>query len=54
MSSRCLRGWRLGRSLDPGLTLAALERALLVATQQIHHSDQGVQYAVTAYVDRLQ
>jgi putative transposase len=52
--TRCLRGWHLGRSLDQGLTLAALERALLVATPQIHHSDQGVQYAATAYVERLQ
>lgn len=51
--TRCLRGWHLGRSLDQGLTLAALERALVVATPQIHHSDQGVQYAATAYVDRL-
>ena len=52
--TRCLRGWHLGRSLEQGLTLAALERALLVATPQIHHSDQGVQYAATAYVERLQ
>ena len=36
--TRCLRGWHLGRSLEQGLTLAALERALLVATPQIHHS----------------
>jgi putative transposase len=52
--TRCLRGWHLGRNLDQGLTLAALERALVVATPQIHHSDQGVQYAATAYVERLQ
>jgi transposase InsO family protein len=52
--TRCLRGWHLGRSLDQGLTLAALERALVVAIPQIHHSDQGVQYAATAYVERLQ
>ena len=52
--TRCMRGWHLGRSLNQGLTLAALERALLVATPQIHHSDQGVQYAATAYVQRLQ
>lgn len=52
--TRCLRGWHLGRSLEQGLTLAALERALLVATPQIHHSDQGMQYAATAYVERLQ
>ncbi len=51
--TRNVRGWHLGRSLDQGLTLAALERALVVATPQIHHSDQGVQYAATAYVERL-
>jgi transposase InsO family protein len=52
--TRCLRGWHLGRNLDQGLTLAALERALVVATPEVHHSDQGVQYAATAYVQRLQ
>jgi transposase InsO family protein len=52
--TRTIRGWHLGRNLDQGLTLAALERALVVATPQIHHSDQGVQYAATAYVERLQ
>jgi putative transposase len=52
--TRNIRGWHLGRNLDQGLTLAALERALVVAIPQIHHSDQGVQYAATAYVERLQ
>jgi putative transposase len=52
--TRCLRGWHLGRNLDQGLTLAALERALVVAVPKVHHSDQGVQYAATAYVERLQ
>src|SRR6185295_1473185 len=51
--TRLIRGWHLGRNLDQGLTLAALERALVVATPTIHHSDQGVQYAALAYVDRL-
>ena len=51
--TRTIRGWHLGRNLDQGLTLAALERALVVATPRIHHSDQGVQYAATVYVDRL-
>jgi putative transposase len=37
--TRNLRGWHLGRSLDQGLTLAALERALVVAVPQVHHSD---------------
>jgi transposase InsO family protein len=52
--TRLIRGWHLGRDLDQGLTLAALERALVVATPKIHHSDQGVQYAATGYVERLQ
>jgi putative transposase len=52
--TRNIRGWHLGRNLDQGLTLAALERALLVAVPHIHHSDQGLQYAATAYVERLQ
>jgi transposase InsO family protein len=51
--TRNIRGWHLGRDLDQGLTLAALERALVVAVPQVHHSDQGVQYAATAYVNRL-
>jgi putative transposase len=51
--TRLIRGWHLGRNLDQGLTLAALERALVVATPTIHHSDQGVQYAALAYVGRL-
>jgi len=52
--TRAIRGWHLGRDLDQGLTLAALERALVVAVPTIHHSDQGVQYAATLYVERLQ
>jgi putative transposase len=52
--TRTIRGWHLGRDLDQGLTLAALERALVVAVPEIHHSDQGVQYAATVYVERLQ
>jgi putative transposase len=52
--TRSIRGWHLGRDLDQGLTLAALERALVVAVPTIHHSDQGVQYAATLYVERLQ
>jgi putative transposase len=51
--TRSIRGWQLGRSLDQGLTLAALERALVIGTPEMHHSDQGVQYAAAAYVERL-
>ena len=52
--TRCIRGWHLGRSLDQSLTLQALERALAAHTPEIHHSDQGVQYAASAYTTRLQ
>jgi putative transposase len=51
--TRAIRGWNLGRSLDQFLTLTALERGLTDHVPDIHHSDQGVQYAATAYVDLL-
>lgn len=47
------RGWQLSRSLDRALTLAALRRALLTHTPDIHHSDQGVQYACGDYIALL-
>jgi transposase InsO family protein len=52
--TRAVRGWHLSRSLSKSLSLTALDRALEQGTPQIHHSDQGVQYAATAYVARLQ
>jgi transposase InsO family protein len=52
--TRGIRGWHLGRSLDQSLTLTALQRALAHHTPEIHHSDQGLQYAATAYVRMLQ
>jgi transposase InsO family protein len=51
--TRLIRGWHLGRGLDGDLTRAALERALAQRRPEIHHSDQGVQYAATDYVARL-
>lgn len=51
--TRSVRGWELGRNLTEDLTLTALDRALLSRKPDIHHSDQGVQYAATAYVQRL-
>jgi putative transposase len=51
--TRCLRGWQLSRSLDQTLTLTALRVALREHVPEIHHSDQGVQYAATAYTDVL-
>jgi len=52
--TRSIRGWYLGRSLDHGLTLEALRQALQTHCPEIHHSDQGVQYAATAYTETLQ
>ena len=55
-SRRCI-GWKLARTIDTDLALAALEQALAErrpAPGLIHHSDQGVQYASTAYVRRLE
>jgi putative transposase len=51
--TRCIRGWHLGRGLEQGLTLVALRRAFERGCPEIHHSDQGVQYAATAYVGLL-
>ncbi len=52
--TRSVRGWELGRDLSASLMLTALERALKKRQPSIHHSDQGVQYAATTYVERLQ
>lgn len=51
--TRAIRGWQLSRHIDQDLTLSALNRALRHARPEIHHSDQGVQYAATAYMERL-
>jgi len=54
-SRRCI-GWNLSTRIDTNVALGALEEAL--ATREvrpglIHHSDRGVQYASTAYTERL-
>jgi putative transposase len=54
--SRYCVGWHLSATIDTQLTLQALEMALTrrsVAAGWIHHSDRGVQYAATAYIERL-
>ena len=51
--TRAVRGWCLSRTLDQPLTLLALQIALQAHTPQIHHSDQGLQYASEAYVNLL-
>jgi putative transposase len=50
-------GWHLSRFIDTRLTLSALEMALSSRYPRpglIHHSDQGVQYASSEYVERLE
>lgn len=51
--TRSIRGWHLGRSLDQELTLTALQKALADRRPEIHHSDQGLQYAATDYTQLL-
>jgi transposase InsO family protein len=54
--SRRVVGWALGRTLESGLALAALEMALRQrkpAAGLVHHSDRGVQYASHAYTGLL-
>ena len=55
-SRKCV-GWHLSRWIDTRLTLSALQMALWSrqpAAGLIHHSDQGVQYASSEYVLRLE
>lgn len=51
--TRAIRGWHLSRNLDTSLTRGALNMALQGHTPEIHHSDQGVQYAASEYVQAL-
>lgn len=54
--SRKAIAWHLSRSLDSGLTLACLQKALAKrnpAPGWIHHSDRGVQYACRGYVEAV-
>ena len=56
-SRKCI-GWSLKREINTALALEALDMAIekrwyMDLTNLIHHSDQGVQYASDAYVERL-
>jgi len=51
--TRSIRGWNLSCSLDRSLTLEALLQSLEDHVPEIHHSDQGVQYAASEYVNAL-
>ena len=55
-SRKCV-GWKLSKRIDAQLAVDALDMALAtreVSPGLIHHSDRGVQYASTAYVQRLE
>lgn len=56
-SRKCV-GWELSRSLTVDITITALRMAIrkrkhLGLAGLVHHSDQGVQYAATAYIEIL-
>ncbi len=54
--SRRVIGWQLGQGLDTSLTIGALKMALrkrTITPGLVHHSDRGVQYAATDYIDLL-
>lgn len=51
--TRSVRGWELSRQLSQELPKAALQRALRSTRPEIHHSDQGVQYAADGYTELL-
>jgi putative transposase len=52
--TRSIRGWHLDRTMEKSLTITALERAFERYIPEIHHSDQGVQYAANDYVKMLE
>ncbi|MCY3831380.1 MAG: IS3 family transposase [Chloroflexi bacterium] len=52
--TRSVRGWHLGWTATQDLTLAALQKALdQHPAPEVHHSDQGGQYAAKDYVKML-
>ena len=51
--TRSIRGWNLSNALDSSLTLEALLQGLQDRVPEIHHSDQGIQYATLEYVKAL-
>ena len=51
--TRSARGWCLSLWLNQELALCALRQALAKGCPEIHHSDQGIQYAAQAYIDLL-
>ncbi|MGH2459661.1 MAG: IS3 family transposase [Chloroflexota bacterium] len=52
--TRAIRGWELAHDLTETLSKTALARALTQRCPEVHHSDQGVQYAAHGYVAVLE
>ena len=52
--TRSIRGWHLDKTMEKSLTITALEKGLEQYVPEIHHSDQGVQYAANDYVKLLE
>ncbi len=52
--TRSIRGWYLDKTMEKSLMITALEKGLMKAIPEIHHSDQGVQYAANDYVKMLE
>ncbi len=50
--TRSIRGRHLGHGLEQELTISALGRAFERGRPENYHSDHGMQYAATAYVER--
>jgi len=51
--ARAIRGWSMNRKLDAIVSVEALQMGLQGHTPQIHHSDQGIQYAAREYTSLL-
>ena len=52
--TRSIRGWHLDRTMEKQLTITTLEKGLKHYIPEVHHSDQGVQYAANDYVEILE
>ena len=52
--TRSIRGWHLDKTMEKSLTIRALQKGLQHYVPEIHHSDQGVQYASNDYVGILE
>jgi transposase InsO family protein len=52
--TRSIRGWHLDRTMEKSLTITALKKAFERYIPEIHHSDQGAQYAANDYVKMLE